>query len=179
MLYYLKIQGGFFMYISDLIDEFKIDLEISNFSKETIRVYINSLKIFSKYMEEVLSITEIEHIKPSHLKAFQRFNKERGLRQKSLNMYISSLRKFFNFLIEEEIIETKNLANSLKLSKVKDIKSIDIFTSDEIKKLIQYKRDFNIQYSKFLEIRDNLIINFLLETGCRNHEINSLKTEFI
>ena len=105
------------MYISDLIDEFKIDLEISNFSKETIRVYINSLKIFSKYMEEVLSITEIEHIKPSHLKAFQRFNKERGLRQKKLNMYISSLRKFFNFLIEEEIIQTKKPANSLKPSK--------------------------------------------------------------
>ena len=105
------------MYISDLIDEFKIDLEISNFSKETIRVYINSLKIFSKYMEEVLSITEIEKLKPSHLKAFQKFNKERGLRQKSLNMYISSLRKFFNFLIEEEIIQTKKPANSLKLSK--------------------------------------------------------------
>lgn len=27
MLYYLKMQGGFFMYINDLIDEFKIDLD--------------------------------------------------------------------------------------------------------------------------------------------------------
>ena len=105
------------MYINDLIDEFKIDLEINDFSKESIRVYTNSLKIFSKYMEEVLSITKIEKLKPSHLKAFQKFNKERGLRQKNLNMYISSLRKFFNFLIEEEIIQTKKTANSLKPSK--------------------------------------------------------------
>ena len=116
----------FFMYINDLIDEFKIDLEINNFSKESIRVYTNSLKIFSKYMEEVLSITEIEKTKSSHLKAFQKFNKERELRQKSLNTYISSLRKFFNFLIEEEIIQTKNPDNSLKLSKAKDIRSIEM-----------------------------------------------------
>lgn len=114
------------MYINDLIDEFKIDLEINNFSKESIRVYTNSLKIFSKYMEEVLSITEIEKTKSSHLKAFQKFNKERELRQKSLNTYISSLRKFFNFLIEEEIIQTKNPDNSLKLSKAKDIRSIEM-----------------------------------------------------
>lgn len=66
----------FFMYINDLIDEFKIDLEINNFSKESIRVYTNSLKIFNKYMEEVLSITEIEQIKPSHLKAFQNLIKK-------------------------------------------------------------------------------------------------------
>lgn len=64
------------MYINDLIDEFKIDLEINNFSKESIRVYTNSLKIFNKYMEEVLSITEIEQIKPSHLKAFQNLIKK-------------------------------------------------------------------------------------------------------
>lgn len=71
-----KNAGRFFMYINDLIDEFKIDLEINNFSKESIRVYTNSLKIFNKYMEEVLSITEIEQIKPSHLKAFQNLIKK-------------------------------------------------------------------------------------------------------
>ena len=47
-------------------------------------------------MEDILSITGIENIKSSHLKSFQKFNRERGLKQKSLNMYISALRKIFN-----------------------------------------------------------------------------------
>ena len=59
-------------------------------------IHIDNAKYIKEYndvyntMEEVLSITEIEQIKPSHLKAFQKFNKERGVRQKTLNMYISS-----------------------------------------------------------------------------------------
>lgn len=162
------------MEINELINEFKIDLEISNFSSQATRVYGNALNIFSNYMRDVLSVTEIEEVKVVHIKAFQKFNKDRGLKQKSLNMYVSALRKFFDYLIEEEIITGKNPAYSVKLSRAKDIKDIEIFTNEEIKKLTGYKRDTNIQQSKFLEVRDNLIINFLLETGCRNNELSSL-----
>ena len=162
------------MEINELIEEFKIDLEISNFSKETARVYVNALHVFSNYMKDVLSITEIEDVKSSHLKVFQKFNKERGLKQKSLNMYVSALRKFFDYLLEEKVIGGKNPAYSIKSSRPRDIKDIEIFTKDEIKRLTGYKRDTNIQKSKFLEVRDNLIINFLLETGCRNNELSSL-----
>ena len=58
------------MEINELIEEFKIDLEISNFSKETSRVYINALHVFSNYMKDVLSITEIEDVKSSHYQYF-------------------------------------------------------------------------------------------------------------
>ena len=109
------------MEINELIEEFKIDLEISNFSKETARVYVNALHVFSNYMKDVLSITEIEDVKSSHLKVFQKFNKERGLKQKSLNMYVSALRKFFDYLLEEEVIGGKNPAYSIKSSRPRDI----------------------------------------------------------
>lgn len=162
------------MEINELIKEFKLELEISNFSTQATRVYSNALNIFSNYMRDVLSITEIEDVKVVHVKAFQKFNKERGLKQKSLNMYVSALRKFFDYLIEEEVIVGKNPAHSIKLSRAKDVKDIEIFTQEEMRKLARYKRDTNIQHSKFLEVRDNLIINFLLETGCRNNELSSL-----
>ena len=167
------------MEINDLIKEFKLDLEISNFSTQATRVYNNALNIFSNYMKDVLSITDIEDVKTVHVKAFQKFNKERGLKQKSLNMYVSALRKFFDYLIEEEVIVGKNPAHSIKLSRAKDVKDIEVFTKEEIKQLTQYKRVKTVKANKFLEVRDNLIINFLLETGCRCDELINLKQDDI
>ena len=140
------------MSIFDLIKEFKLDLEIGNCSKETVRVYSNALNVFAIYLRDILSITEIEDVKSLHLKAFHKFNKERGLKQKSLNMYVSALRKFFDYLIEEEVIVGKNPASVIKLSRARDIKDIEIFTNEEIKKLSEYKRDSNIQHSKYFYI---------------------------
>lgn len=76
----------------------------------------------------------------------------------------------FNYLIDEQIIK-KNPAMSIKLERAKDKKIIEVFTNEEVKRLV----DWNKRSRKFLDVRDNLIISFLLETGCRNHELSYLK----
>ena len=55
------------MGINDLIKEFRIGLDISNFSRQTTRVYFNVLNVFSNYMKGVVSITEIEYVKILHI----------------------------------------------------------------------------------------------------------------
>lgn len=155
------------MQIIDAITEYIDELEITNTSKETIRAYKNSLNMFSKFIKED---TDVKKINSSDIKSFQQFNKDRGLKQKTLNAYISALRGMFNYLIDEQIIE-KNPAMVIKLEKAKDKKTIEIFTKDEVKKLVNW----NKRSRKFLDVRDNLIISFLLETGCRNHELSYLK----
>ena len=85
------------MQIIDAITEYIDELEITNTSKETIRAYKNSLKIFSKFIRED---TEVKKISSSDIKSFQQFNKDRGLKQKTLNAYISALRGMFNYLID-------------------------------------------------------------------------------
>ena len=74
------------------------------------------------------------------------------------------------YLIDEQIIK-KNPAMSIKLERAKDKKIIEVFTNEEVKRLV----DWNKRSRKFLDVRDNLIISFLLETGCRNHELSYLK----
>lgn len=76
----------------------------------------------------------------------------------------------FNYLIDEQIIK-KNPAMSIKLERAKDKKIIEVFTNEEVKRLV----DWNKRSRKFLDVRDNLIISFLLETGCRKHELSYLK----
>lgn len=166
------------MKIGELLEEFKLDMEINNYSKETVYRYGNLLKIFNTYLTEVLSVTDVEKIKAVHVKAFVKFNKDRGVKQKTQNSYISAIRLFYSFLIKENIVD-KNLGYSVKSKKATDQREIEIFTNEEMKKLFNYKRVGNIQKSPFLDARDELIILFLLETGCRNHEINNLKDEDI
>ena len=111
------------MKIKDLVEEVKEELEINNISKETIRTYRNG---FNKFLEFIGEETEVEKIKEIDIKNFHRFNKDRGLKQKNQNSYISALRSLFNYAVEEEIIN-KNPAMAVKLQKAKDKKTIEIF----------------------------------------------------
>ena len=106
------------MQIIDAITEYIDELEITNTRKETIRAYKNSLNIFSKFIRED---TDVKKISSSDIKSFQQFNKDRGLKQKTLNAYISALRTMFNYLIDEQIIKN-NRAMAVKLEKAKDKK---------------------------------------------------------
>lgn len=63
------------MQLKEIIEEFLLELDIRGASKETIRSYTNSLKVFSDYIDEI----EVEKIKTVHIKGFAKFNKDRGL----------------------------------------------------------------------------------------------------
>lgn len=145
------------MKIEKLLEEFKLDMEINNYSKETVYRYGNLLKIFNTYLTEVLSVTDVEKIKAVYVKVFVKFNKDRGWKQKTQNSYISTIRLFYLFLIKENIVD-KNLGYSVKSKKAREQREIEVFTNEEMKKLFNYKRVGNIQKSPFLYVRDELII---------------------
>lgn len=145
------------MKIEKLLEEFKLDMEINNYSKETVYRYGNLLKIFNTYLTEVLSVTDVEKIKAVYVKVFVKFNKDRGWKQKTQNSYISTIRLFYLFLIKGNIVD-KNLGYSVKSKKAREQREIEVFTNEEMKKLFNYKRVGNIQKSPFLYVRDELII---------------------
>ncbi|HBF1060618.1 TPA: tyrosine-type recombinase/integrase [Clostridioides difficile] len=158
------------MRLKDAIEEFLLELDIRGTSDGTKTTFRNALNIFNDFVGEI----ELKEIKAIHIKGFAKFNKDRGLKQKTQNIYISAIRALYTYLIEEEMV-TKNLGFSVKLLNATDKKEIEVFTNEEIKKLTKYKRKFNIKESPYIAVRDNLIINFLLDTGCRNHELTNLK----
>lgn len=99
------------MLLEDSIQEFLLELDIKGVSKETIRSYTNSLKIFKEYMRDS---TKLDNIEAIHIKEFVKFNKDRGLKQKTQNGYISSIRALYTYLVNEEIAP-KNLGFAVKL----------------------------------------------------------------
>lgn len=90
------------MQLSEMIEEFLLELDIRGASKETIRSYNNSLKIFSDYIGEI----EVEKIKAVHIKGFAKFNKDRGLKQKTQNGYISSIRALYSKILTSKLLES-------------------------------------------------------------------------
>lgn len=63
------------MQLKDEIEEFLLELEIRGTSKETIRSYNNSLKIFSEYIGDNI---RIDNIKLIHIKGFSKSIKIEG-----------------------------------------------------------------------------------------------------
>ena len=76
------------MLLEDAIEEFLLELDIRGVSKETIRSYSNSLKFFKEYMSDN---TNLDNIKAIHIKGCAKFNKDRGLKQKTQNSYIKRI----------------------------------------------------------------------------------------
>ena len=132
------------MQLKEIIEEFLLELDIRGASKKIIRSYTNSLKIFSDYIGEI----EVEKIKAVHIKGFAKFNKDRGLKQKTQNRYISAVRALYSYMIEE--IVTKNLGYLVKLVNATDKKEIEVFMSEEIKKLVVYKKRGTQKDNKYL-----------------------------
>lgn len=67
-----------------------------------------------------------------------------------------------------------------------DKKEIEVFTKEEIKRLVQHKRSFNERISLFLVVRDNLIINYendniaqIIETDKKVHILLSEIEKYI
>lgn len=104
------------MQLADVIEEFLLELDIRGSSKETIRSYTNSLKIFSEYIGDI----EVEKMKSIHIKVFAKFNKDRGVRQKTQNGYISAIRALYSYMLEEIVV--KNLGYFVKLINATDKK---------------------------------------------------------
>ncbi|MDL0277815.1 phage integrase SAM-like domain-containing protein, partial [Clostridioides difficile] len=125
------------MKLKDAIEEFLLELDIRGASDGTKTTFRNALNIFNDFVGEI----ELKEIKAIHIKGFAKFNKDRGLKQKTQNIYISAIRALYTYLIEEEMV-TKNLGFSVKLLNATDKKEIEVFTNEEIKKLTKYKRKF-------------------------------------
>lgn len=117
------------MQLKDDIEEWLDELDIEKASKETIRAYTNSLKVFSKYM---CDSTKLDNIKAIHIKEFAKFNKERGLKIKTQNGHISIISVLYTYLVDEVIV-SKNLGYSVKLVNGNDKKEIEVLPKIKLK----------------------------------------------
>ncbi|MBT2764288.1 tyrosine-type recombinase/integrase [Paenibacillus sp. ISL-20] len=159
------------MLLEDVYKEFLFDLEIKNYSIRTIKGYRNNNRAFLNFLINEFEVTDVEEVNTSHIKAYLRNLKDKGLSETYINGIQKNIRSFFRFNVEEGYIaEKRNPVLGLKWMKEPKV-LIQTFNDDEVKRMIgAFKGDY------YLSLRNKLILMFFVDLGIRNLELCTLDT---
>jgi len=150
--------------MNEIIDEYKVWLEIQGKSKNTIKTYAGTIKKFLEFLiNNGIIIIDTKSINSSLdknliLKFLAELKVKKKLDSNSLRLYVRAISSFLKFL------DNENLAKQIKAPKV-DKRLPKFITYDELNKLLENAENY----------RDKLIIKFLFYTGVRVSELIKIK----
>lgn len=143
--------------LQEILYLYKLDMESQDYSKNTIRNTMYSLKEFIKYMNKNIGdITLID------LKFYISYKKQK-VQSPTLNGLIAKIKAFFSWCMEEGYIKV-NPSNKLK--KLKE--------SNKIREPLSIENIERLRLGCKTE-RDRALIEFLLSTGMRISEVANVK----
>lgn len=152
--------------IMELYEDFQLENQVKNLSEMTIRFYEQNLSHFMRFSEE-FNIKRTSDIQKKHIDAFILSLRERGLKATTINTYLRAVRAFLYYGMRELHIDQFEI-QLLKAEREQK----EPYTIEEIKKLIKKPL---IRDCGFVEHRNWVLVNYLLETGNRLNTILNLK----
>ncbi|MDV3198351.1 MAG: tyrosine-type recombinase/integrase [Vigna little leaf phytoplasma] len=158
----------------DFIKKFKIFLKIErNYSPLTILNYLKDLKEFENFfLENKIEFTLEQLTQAKHARHFVTFLSRKKLKNISIKRKISTLRTFYNFLIERYQLPH----NIFKLIKLKKIipKLPQIISQTDLQTIFN-----SIDLNRPLGYRNYLILDLLYSCGLRVSELINLRIKDI
>jgi len=141
------------------------------YSSHTIRAYTDDLHQFESFVQSDSNVQTQALIKINHrlVRKWIIFLYNNNISPRSINRKISSLKKFYKFLIQNQVIES-NPFDKVILPKVSK-KLPEFIKQDEISNLFD-QIDFP---ENFIGLRDKLILELLYGTGIRLSELINLQ----
>ena len=139
------------------------------YSQNTILSYQTDLTDFFDYLVTQFSITNVAETKPTFIRSWLAQLKEKGIKSKSINRKISTLKSFFKYQLKQQTITVSPMAtiNTQKVSK-----RLPIFIEEkETNTLFNYV-EFPTTWAGKTDI---LILQLLYNTGMRRAELLELK----
>lgn len=140
-----------------------------NYSDHTVQAYERDIAEFALFCKESYELNSIEEVDYGIIRSWIVQLVERGIRNRSVNRKVASLKAYYKFLLKIEKIKASPLS---KHKALKTSKKIEIpFSEAEMELLLQqfpFENDFE-------GLRDKLIIELLYTTGIRRSELIHLK----
>lgn len=158
------VKGWFFMLAKECLEEFKVECDLRRLSPRTTKGYYNSTLQFLIFLEKHDHITELEIIRPPHIRKYIQYLIEKKLSPSYINNILKSLRAYFRYATAEAYI-AKSPTDKVSWQKEGKV-LIQTFTDEEVQSLMGV---FN--FSSFLTARNKLILAIAFDTGARNTEI--------
>lgn len=141
-----------------------------NFSEHTVSAYLRDVKVFEKFLaqNDCKISNEINY---SFIRQWIVSLSEKRYSKTSINRKIASLKSYFNFLVNIDIIESSPLKGHKNLKSSSKI--VIPFSEYEIMQVFE-----NFNDSKISD-RDKLIIEMFYSTGLRREELINIKIQDI
>jgi len=153
-----------------IVNGFNETLIADGKSPKTIESYIGDIKTFLEWLESKGNIFN-GNLKRFHITAYRSYLVQNNYEISTMNKKINSLQSFNQYLIDEKYLAEQVVylrKDKLKLAAGSE-KEVEVYTDDEVEKLLFY-----IQ-SEIVKSRDRLIILTLLHTGVRVSELVNVK----
>lgn len=170
------MKGGFFVSkIIELIDDFRLNQQIQERKPEYIDLCTYRLKRWYDFLLNEFGIEEVEDVQPQHMKKYVQHCQQQGReKQITINGSLSTLRVFFNYLVDEEFVdEFDNPVRRIKNLK-EEKRVIRTFNDDEVQQIIS-----GVAEETYSNVRDKLILIMLFDTGIRVSELCDIKVSDI
>lgn len=152
----------------DVIKEFIFDCKMRKLSDRTIKSYKNNNIAMFCFIKQEYGIVELEETNHITLKGYIEYLTNKELKETYINGLQKCFKAFFTYCLKEHYI-LKNPMDKICRQK-EPITLINTFTDEEVIRMIRYHSG-----SKFLDIRNRLIMIILFDTGMRNSELCNLK----
>ena len=152
------------MYLPNFFDYLSKE---KNFSRNTVIAYRKDLETFKLFCLDHYEITNISKVSYPIIRDWIINLSEKNLSPLTINRKISSLNKYYDFLLKTQVNKVSPLKNHKRLKVQK--KLIIPFSEDEVFKVIDvFSNDFEGK-------RNLLIVDTLYSTGIRRDELINIK----
>lgn len=163
------IEYGQGMTEQQVLDKFadilEIDIANGDARPDTIRAYISNMRTFTKWFKS--EGYNINDIKDWHIKKYRQHMIDRGLAHATMSLKLTTIRRFFEGLVERDVID-KNPAANVRPPRDREAKETrKHLTPGEVELLIRELR----AAEGFKGCRDKAMIALMLLEGLRAVEI--------
>ncbi|CCV64259.1 predicted integrase, Lambda-type [Alteracholeplasma palmae J233] len=146
-----------------------------NLSSKTIKAYYSDLVDF-------VNFEQVDITKRNIISYLNHLRNERNLKDTSIKRKLIAINMFYNCLFEDNLIKSTPLLK-LKFSFKKEKRLPKTLTVKEVSNLLKVidssLENTKSSFNQFISIRDAAILDLLITTGMRIHEVVALKLEDI
>lgn len=140
------------------------------YSEHTLKAYERDLNDFLVYAD-IKAINEFSALSASYIRSWIVYLIEKGLKNRSVNRKLASLRSFYKWLVKEQMIESSPMG---KVNGPKSEKHLPQFVKESELKLEKIEALFE---DDFEGKRDALMFEIFYQTGIRLSELIGLKLD--
>lgn len=158
----MKMKRVFETTIAEVFSEFIVDKTALGTSEKTLHTYHYHYRAISKYLDFEMPIAELED---KHLKTMIADMRSSALSASSISSYVRTLKSFLSWCNENDKTQV-----NIKLYKAPETVK-ETYTDKELKILLKKP---NIKSCGFTEYRNWVIVNLLLNSGCRAATVRNI-----